>query len=176
MPEKRTPSHDPRLAQFAAELQRLHRQAGRPTYRELQRVTGYGRTVLSEALNGNRLPTWPVTQALVQALGGDPEEWRPRWAATDHAFAHDDQEPQANEANHGSVTAPGEVCPSPLQDPASTHADASPATLAPARSRCRGRCRPARRGAGRRGPPLSRAATRRCRRRARNRRRRRPLY
>jgi hypothetical protein len=90
------PRNDPRLAQLAAELQRLHRQAGKPTYRELQRGTGYGRTVLSEAMNGHRLPTWPVMQALVQALGDDPDTWRPRWAATASAL-----EQSALEHDHG---------------------------------------------------------------------------
>jgi Helix-turn-helix domain len=66
---------------FAAELRRLHREAGKPTYRELQRRTGYGRTVLSAALNGSRLPTWPVAEALVTALGGDPAAVKSRWAA-----------------------------------------------------------------------------------------------
>jgi hypothetical protein len=66
---------------FAAGLRQLHRAAGKPTYQQLQRQTGYGRTVLSAALNGTRLPTWPVTEALVQALGGDPAEWRARWAS-----------------------------------------------------------------------------------------------
>src|SRR5690349_22199481 len=66
---------------FATELRRLHREAGKPTYRELQRRTGYGRTVLSAALNGSRLPTWPVAEALVTALGGDPGSFKSRWAA-----------------------------------------------------------------------------------------------
>ncbi len=66
---------------FAAGLRELHRAAGKPTYQRLQRETGYGRTVLSAALNGSRLPTWPVTEALVQALGGDPVEWKARWAS-----------------------------------------------------------------------------------------------
>jgi hypothetical protein len=73
------------LARFAADLRSLRRAAGQPSYRELQKITGYGRTVLSLALNGRELPTWPVTEALVRGLGADPESWRPRWAALPNA-------------------------------------------------------------------------------------------
>lgn len=74
------------LARFAADLRELHDRAGRPDYRQLCESTHFGRTVLSAALNGNRLPSWPVTRALVEALGGDPEQWRERWGSAAHAL------------------------------------------------------------------------------------------
>lgn len=117
MPNTRPSPDNPHLAQFAAELRDLHRQAGKPTYRELQRSTGYGRTVLSEALNGNRLPTWPVTQALVQALGGDPDAWRPRWAVTAHALEDGDHPPQIRGADHRSTVDPDDAPSRSPQNP-----------------------------------------------------------
>ena len=71
----------PDLASFAAELSRLHVAAGKPGFAELERRTGYGRTVLSQALNGRRLPSWDVIQALVRVLSGDEAAWLQRWAA-----------------------------------------------------------------------------------------------
>jgi hypothetical protein len=79
--EPRSTAEHLSLADFATELRRLRRRAGDPTYQRLQKDTGFGRTVLSEALNGKKLPTWPVTERLVRVLGEDPERWRPRWAA-----------------------------------------------------------------------------------------------
>ncbi len=95
------------LREFAAGLQILYREAGKPDYRELRRRTGYGRTVLSEALNGSRLPTWPVTQALVQALDADPEVWRSRWAETCHALAADPRAAAAGSADEPTVALAG---------------------------------------------------------------------
>jgi hypothetical protein len=68
------------LETFAAALRDLRYRAGKPSYRELTNRTSFGRTVLSQALNGRAVPTWEVTRALVRALGGDEAEWRQRWA------------------------------------------------------------------------------------------------
>jgi hypothetical protein len=80
VPQDVTPD-DETLARFAQDLQALRHEAGKPSYDELAKRTHFGRTVLSAALNGKAVPSWPVTSALVTALGGDPETWRPRWAA-----------------------------------------------------------------------------------------------
>ena len=34
---------------------------------------------MAKAASGNRLPSWEVTRAYVQACGGDLKEWRARW-------------------------------------------------------------------------------------------------
>jgi hypothetical protein len=45
------------LVAFAAELRRLRRAAGSPTYRELARRTNYSSTTLSDAAGGKRSPS-----------------------------------------------------------------------------------------------------------------------
>ncbi|MFF8946731.1 helix-turn-helix domain-containing protein [Streptomyces sp. NPDC014864] len=41
--------------------------------------TGYGKSTISEALAGRRLPTWAVTEALATVLGADQDEVRELW-------------------------------------------------------------------------------------------------
>jgi transcriptional regulator with XRE-family HTH domain len=43
--------------------------------------TGYGKSTISEAFAGRRLPTWPVVDKLAAALGTDTDELRERWVA-----------------------------------------------------------------------------------------------
>lgn len=105
------------LARFAADLRELHDRAGRPDYRQLCERTHFGRTVLSAALNGNRLPSWPVTRALVEALGGDPEQWRERWGSVAHALRGEGD--------------PGEATDSPLE-PSAPAPPANPGVAAAA--------------------------------------------
>lgn len=73
-------------------LKSLHISSGQPTIRELAKSTGYGKTTVSDALNGRAVPTWTVTKALVSAMGGDQADARARWSATKGAYtAHADQ-------------------------------------------------------------------------------------
>src|SRR5579871_387980 len=67
------------IAEFAQDLRTLRRLAGNPSYRELARTALFAPSVLSSAAAGYRLPTLPVTLALVAACGGDCEEWERRW-------------------------------------------------------------------------------------------------
>lgn len=64
---------------FARHLARLHAQAGAPSRRELAERTGYGKSTISEALAGRRLPTWAVTEALIAVFGTDQDEVRELW-------------------------------------------------------------------------------------------------
>lgn len=66
---------------FAAELRRLRKQAGNPTYLKMHRACGKVRskTALSEAAGGDHLPTWETVEAYVSALGKDPAAWRRQW-------------------------------------------------------------------------------------------------
>ncbi|MEZ0070087.1 hypothetical protein ABIA32_006139 [Streptacidiphilus sp. MAP12-20] len=80
---------------FAQYLKSLHVNAGKPTYRSLEASTGYSKTVIGEALRGQRLPTWPVAEALVKALA--PEELeaaRRRWATAGGGSANTAAVPQ----------------------------------------------------------------------------------
>ncbi|CAL9436247.1 nSTAND1 domain-containing NTPase [Streptomyces sp. enrichment culture] len=69
------------VQRFAHELREVRRAAGSPTYREMARRTGYSAPTLSSAAAGERLPSLPVTLAYVEACGGRPEDWEPRWHA-----------------------------------------------------------------------------------------------
>jgi hypothetical protein len=55
---------------FAAELRRLRKQAGNPTYLKMHRACGKirSKTALSEAAGGDHLPTWETVEAYVTAL------------------------------------------------------------------------------------------------------------
>jgi hypothetical protein len=72
--------HSPE-AEFARALRRLRAEAGNPTYAQLQKRTGYSDTTLSAAASGRGHPSREVVQALVVALGGDPDDWDERWRA-----------------------------------------------------------------------------------------------
>ncbi|WP_326793961.1 helix-turn-helix transcriptional regulator (plasmid) [Streptomyces sp. NBC_00841] len=62
-------------------LKRLHAQAGAPSRREMAQQTGYGKSTIGDAFAGQRLPTWPVVQAMVAVTGGDEDEARDLWVA-----------------------------------------------------------------------------------------------
>lgn len=73
-------------------LRSLHVNSGKPTIRELAKSTGYGKTTVSDALNGRVVPTWNVTKALVSAMGGDQADAQARWSAAKGVHtAHADQ-------------------------------------------------------------------------------------
>ncbi|WP_331740707.1 helix-turn-helix transcriptional regulator [Streptomyces sp. NBC_01006] len=65
-------------ADFARFLAQQRAKAGAPSLRQLAATTGYGKSTISEALAGHRLPTWPVAGALVETFGGDVDEARER--------------------------------------------------------------------------------------------------
>ncbi|MFD6033317.1 helix-turn-helix domain-containing protein [Streptomyces griseoincarnatus] len=66
---------------FARRLQQLHATAGAPSMRQLAARTGYGKSTISEAFAGRRLPTWALVEKLAGALGADPGEVREWWVA-----------------------------------------------------------------------------------------------
>jgi hypothetical protein len=67
------------LAEFAAGLQALRRDAGNPTYEDLGRRTGYPPSELSAAASGLMMPSLGMTQAYVRACYGDEADWERRW-------------------------------------------------------------------------------------------------
>ncbi len=67
-------------ASFADYLKNLLQGSGKPSYRRLGLQIGYGRTTVSDAFQGRRLPSWDVTEPLVRALGGDVAQARQLWA------------------------------------------------------------------------------------------------
>ncbi|MEH1130062.1 hypothetical protein [Micromonospora sp. CPCC 206061] len=99
---------DTSLKAFSTKLRHLYDQAGAPTQQTLATRARCSRTVVWQALNGKRLPSWDITERIVVELGGDATEWRSRWAA---ARRHRDT---ADES-----TDPG-VAPEPAVPPAAT--------------------------------------------------------
>jgi hypothetical protein len=67
------------LAELAGGLRDMRRKCN-ITYREMARMTNYGKTVLSAAADGRSLPTWEVVKAYVLACGGSLDEWEHRWS------------------------------------------------------------------------------------------------
>jgi DNA-binding XRE family transcriptional regulator len=58
------------VAELARELRRMRNRADL-TYHELAAKTGWTPSTLTAAADGQRLPSWPVTRAWVQACGGN---------------------------------------------------------------------------------------------------------
>ncbi|RLP77513.1 XRE family transcriptional regulator [Mycetocola tolaasinivorans] len=74
------------LATFAADLRALRIAQGEPTFEAMSRATGVSKSVLSEGLNGKKLPTERTVSSLLTMLGQDPAPWVARRAALDPRF------------------------------------------------------------------------------------------
>lgn len=64
---------------FARHLRHLRTRAGEPSVRQLAQRTAYGKTTISDAFAGRRLPTLDVAEKLAGALDADTEDVRERW-------------------------------------------------------------------------------------------------
>lgn len=66
-------------------LRLAHHQAGRPTLREVAAAIHYSKNTVSMALSGQKLPAWPLVQALGTAFNVTEDvlrgEWYPLWKA-----------------------------------------------------------------------------------------------
>ena len=69
------------VGDFAKYLRELLIQAGKPDYSQMRRATSYGRSALSSAFAGKKLPAWELAAKMVHFLGGDVDAARERWAA-----------------------------------------------------------------------------------------------
>ncbi|MFD3782213.1 helix-turn-helix domain-containing protein [Streptomyces sp. NPDC058612] len=65
--------------QFAFALRALRESAGNPTLARIAEETSVSISSLSQALGGDRVPTWRVTSAVVDTCGGDLTTWRAFW-------------------------------------------------------------------------------------------------
>ncbi|MEI5098703.1 hypothetical protein RB200_08580 [Streptomyces sp. PmtG] len=84
------------VERFAHELRELRRAAGAPTYRAMAARSEYSVTALAYAVAGEKLPSLAVALAYVEACGGDPGDWEPRWQAARRArsaLPADDEDP-----------------------------------------------------------------------------------
>lgn len=77
------PSIDNLVAELRARLKRLHRLSGEPSTRELARRTGGAitHTTVHAVLRCVRLPRWGPLELVVEALGGEQNEFRQLWVA-----------------------------------------------------------------------------------------------
>lgn len=60
-------------------LHRLHHRAGWPSLRVLGRQVGCSPTTVSAVFSAPRLPTWGTLELVVEAMGGDVEEFHEMW-------------------------------------------------------------------------------------------------
>ncbi|TCR16897.1 helix-turn-helix domain-containing protein [Streptomyces sp. BK205] len=75
------------VARLAHELRELRKAAGSPSYRKMAEASAFSATTLSQAAAGERLPSLAVVRGYVQACGGDPDAWEPRWKDADAEVA-----------------------------------------------------------------------------------------
>jgi hypothetical protein len=105
------------VAEFAADLRRMHEKAQKPSSRQMSMKVPYSHTALSSALRGvgGRLPSQALTLALVRACGGDEQAWRARWER-EHAriAARTESRDRSAGAGAGQAMPSGPDVPPPL--------------------------------------------------------------
>lgn len=101
----------PVVAEFARSLRDLRQAAGEPSISWLAQAAGYSRTAVSDALSGRRKPTRPVVQAIVTALGGDPQLWGGRWDVFEAAVQEARRSAVTRTGPDGSPGCQVEGCP-----------------------------------------------------------------
>lgn len=118
------------VAEFAARLRALRRQAGNPPYRQLARLSRYSVTALSDAAGGKRLPSLDVTLAYVTACGGDRARWEQDWRAVKAELAEAEGRTEQTAATVGGLSEPPQVTtePPPAPKPAGPTGDATAMT------------------------------------------------
>ncbi len=74
------------IRQFALGLQELRARANYPSFRDLEKRTGFSRTALNDAVRGRKVPTYDTARALIEGYGAQWRDWCPCWrAAVDQA-------------------------------------------------------------------------------------------
>ena len=74
----RTWRHQPRVGS-STRCTSSHHHAGRPSLRDLGRQVGVSRTTVGAAFSEPRVPRWGVLELIVEALGGDIDEFHRLW-------------------------------------------------------------------------------------------------
>ena len=70
-------------AAFSAALRALHVRAGQPSSRDMAKgIGGVSHTTLNAAIRGTSIPSWVITEKVVEYLGGDVETFRDLWVDT----------------------------------------------------------------------------------------------
>lgn len=75
------------LATLRDELKKLRLRSGKPSTREISRLTGkaISHATVSNVLRCVQNPRWGQVELVVEALGGDTETFRPLWVAAEEA-------------------------------------------------------------------------------------------
>lgn len=81
------------LTDLTARLRELHLDAGEPSTRRIaaQTAGAVSHSTVHQALAGKRLPRWGALELIVEALGGDPDEFRTAWKSARLQEAGPDQ-------------------------------------------------------------------------------------
>jgi tetratricopeptide (TPR) repeat protein len=74
-------------------LHELHHRSGWPSLRVLAREAGCSHTTVSSVFSSARLPSWGVLELLVEAMGGNVEEFRRLWLAASSQSAGEPTDP-----------------------------------------------------------------------------------
>lgn len=64
---------------FITEMRRIYVAAGQPATRTIAETAGTSHSTVAQLIRGNHISTWPVTEAITRALGGDPAVMRDLW-------------------------------------------------------------------------------------------------
>jgi hypothetical protein len=65
--------------QFARLLRVLRLHAGHPSDREIADAAGLSHTAVGNTVRGIQVPSWQTAVRIIQALGGDPEDFQEAW-------------------------------------------------------------------------------------------------
>jgi DNA-binding XRE family transcriptional regulator len=66
-------------SEFATRLRALRKRAGNPTQEAIGQAIGRTHSTIGYTLRGRHTPPWSTAVAIIQALGGDPEDFRAAW-------------------------------------------------------------------------------------------------
>lgn len=82
-----SPSGSEPLAELRSRLRLVYRANGEPSTREVARRTGHAisHTTVHLVLRGEKTPRWGQLELVVEALGGDVDEFRQLWVAVRNA-------------------------------------------------------------------------------------------
>lgn len=117
--DEQTPDDDSAARPFARHLRMLRERAGTPTIEAIARKASCSTGAVSNALNGKAVPSDQVGDAVLRALGGEPDEaWRQMLTR-----ARRPRRPRTPAA------------PTSIAGPATAASDQRPALIAPARRR-----------------------------------------
>ncbi|WP_063065757.1 helix-turn-helix domain-containing protein [Nocardia violaceofusca] len=98
-----------RVTEFAYQLRSLLDADPRLTFRKIADTVNYSHSTLNDATTGKKLPSWPVTEALLKGCGqrdDDIERWRELWEETRLRMQQFPADLVGEQLGHNSIQAP----------------------------------------------------------------------